>query len=58
MSSESIHHDSRDYFPGFSSLHVDAGGVSFSGVTGGSGPTVLLLHGYPQTHITPILQLW
>ncbi|EEA01157.1 alpha/beta hydrolase fold [Burkholderia sp. H160] len=51
MSSESFRHDSHDHFPSFSGLQVDAGDVSFSGVIGGSGPAVLLLHGYPQTHL-------
>ena len=37
-------------FPGFRSFDVDAGGVSIHGIIGGSGPPVLLLHGYPQTH--------
>jgi haloacetate dehalogenase len=27
------------------------GGVAFGGVMGGAGPPVLLLHGYPQTHL-------
>ena len=39
------------FFPGFARLDVDTDDVSFSGVTGGSGPPVVLLHGYPQTHI-------
>jgi haloacetate dehalogenase len=38
-------------FPGFARLQVDAGGVAFAGVTGGSGPPLLLLHGFPQTHL-------
>ena len=42
---------SAPFFPGFRSLDIEAGGVRFSGVTGGDGPPVLLLHGYPQTHI-------
>jgi haloacetate dehalogenase len=38
-------------FPGFRTFDADAGnGVTIHGVTGGSGPPVLLLHGYPQTH--------
>jgi haloacetate dehalogenase len=37
-------------FPGFQTFDVNAGGVRIHGVTGGSGPAVLLLHGYPQTH--------
>jgi haloacetate dehalogenase len=39
------------FFPGFRRLDVTAGGVRFSGAVGGNGPPVLLLHGYPQTHI-------
>lgn len=42
---------SPDFFPGFSQLRVEAGGVAFGGVMGGAGPPVLLLHGYPQTHL-------
>jgi haloacetate dehalogenase len=37
-------------FPGFHTFDVNADGVSIHGVTGGSGPPILLLHGYPQTH--------
>jgi haloacetate dehalogenase len=37
-------------FPDFSSFDVETDGVTIHGVTGGSGPPVLLLHGYPQTH--------
>ncbi len=40
----------RILFPGFRTFDVDAGGVTIHGVTGGSGPPLLLLHGYPQTH--------
>jgi haloacetate dehalogenase len=39
------------FFPDFRLLDLEAGGVRFSGVVGGEGPPVLLLHGYPQTHI-------
>lgn len=39
------------FYPGFRSLDTQAAGVRFSGVVGGEGPPVLLLHGYPQTHI-------
>ncbi|MDP9649824.1 alpha/beta fold hydrolase [Paraburkholderia caledonica] len=41
----------HDFFPGFASLDVEAGDVSFRGRIGGSGSPVLLLHGYPQTHV-------
>ena len=40
-----------DLFPGFDSITVDAGGVGLFCRTGGSGPPLLLLHGYPQSHI-------
>lgn len=39
------------FFSGFQLLDTEAGGVRFAGVIGGHGPPVLLLHGYPQTHI-------
>jgi haloacetate dehalogenase len=39
------------FFPDFAALDTEIGGVRFSGVVGGSGPPVLLLHGFPQTHI-------
>lgn len=41
-----------DLFPGFAPLQVDTGDVAFKGVIGGAGPPLLLLHGYPQTHMT------
>jgi haloacetate dehalogenase len=39
------------FFPGFRILDVEAGGVRFTGVIGGAGPPILLLHGFPETHI-------
>lgn len=42
---------STPFFPDLRPLKVEAGGVRFAGVIGGNGPPVLLLHGYPQTHI-------
>jgi haloacetate dehalogenase len=39
------------FFPGFRALNIDAGGVRFAGVIGGAGPPLLLLHGFPETHI-------
>jgi pimeloyl-ACP methyl ester carboxylesterase len=38
-------------FEGFQQLKVQTQDVRFSGVVGGSGPPVLLLHGYPQTRV-------
>ena len=37
-------------FPGFRRATIDAEGVAVNLVTGGAGPPLLLLHGYPQTH--------
>ncbi len=39
-----------DLLPGFSTQDVAAAGARIRVRTGGSGPPVLLLHGYPQTH--------
>lgn len=38
-------------FEGFDRRRIDAGEVAINAVIGGSGPPLLLLHGYPQTHI-------
>ena len=40
-----------DLFPGFEARRVDTAGGSIFLRTGGSGPPLLLLHGYPQTHV-------
>jgi haloacetate dehalogenase len=38
--------------PGFTARDVEVGdGVTIRAAVGGSGPPVLLLHGYPQTHL-------
>ncbi|MGL4396330.1 MAG: alpha/beta fold hydrolase [Hyphomicrobium sp.] len=37
-------------FEGFDCRRVTCGDVDIAAVIGGSGPPVLLLHGYPQTH--------
>jgi haloacetate dehalogenase len=41
---------SGDLFPGFSRLDIRVSEVSLHARRAGSGPPVLLLHGYPQTH--------
>jgi haloacetate dehalogenase len=41
----------RDFFPGFVKHRVRTSGAEIHCVVGGSGPPVLLLHGYPQTHV-------
>jgi len=37
-------------FEGFEQLQITTSGTTINLVTGGSGPGLLLLHGYPQTH--------
>ncbi|WP_119168917.1 alpha/beta fold hydrolase [Algihabitans albus] len=37
-------------FEGFEAFDIDTGDAVIHGVTGGQGPPLLLLHGYPQTH--------
>lgn len=41
----------HDLFPGFRVFDLPTSGTSIHGVVGGSGPPLLLLHGYPQTHV-------
>jgi haloacetate dehalogenase len=38
-------------FPGFREDSIDVGEVAIRAAAGGSGPPLLLLHGYPQTHV-------
>jgi haloacetate dehalogenase len=40
-----------EFFPGFERRRIATSGAEINLVTGGSGPPLLLLHGYPQTHI-------
>jgi haloacetate dehalogenase len=40
-----------NFFPGFRRQTIQTSGTTINIVTGGHGPPVLLLHGYPQTHI-------
>ena len=37
-------------FPGFEQKQIEVSGARINLVHGGSGPALLLLHGYPQTH--------
>jgi haloacetate dehalogenase len=43
--------DWADLFPGFSRIELAVNGTTIRGAWGGTGPPVLLLHGYPQTHV-------
>lgn len=38
-------------FPGFTTARVATEGAAIHVTTGGKGPPLLLLHGYPQTHV-------
>ena len=40
-----------EFFPGFRRQTIETSGTSIHVVTGGEGPPLLLLHGFPQTHI-------
>jgi haloacetate dehalogenase len=40
-----------DFFPGFERRRIATSGAEINLVTGGKGPPLLLLHGYPQTHL-------
>ncbi|HEV7967849.1 MAG TPA: alpha/beta hydrolase [Candidatus Acidoferrales bacterium] len=40
-----------DFFPGFNRSTTETSGATINFVIGGSGPPLLLLHGYPQTHM-------
>jgi haloacetate dehalogenase len=40
-----------DFFPGFQRFRRSTSGAEINGVVGGSGPPVLLLQGWPQTHL-------
>jgi hypothetical protein len=43
--------DAAALFPGFAERRVRTGGAEIHLVVGGAGPPLLLLHGYPQTHV-------
>jgi haloacetate dehalogenase len=39
------------FFPGFAERRIRASGATINLKVGGEGPPLLLLHGYPQTHV-------
>src|SRR5689334_7818474 len=42
---------SPNFFPGFQQRSVKTSGATINFVMAGNGPPVLMLHGYPQTHV-------
>jgi haloacetate dehalogenase len=40
-----------NFFPGFRRQTIQTSGANINVLVGGDGPPVLLLHGYPQTHV-------
>nr|WP_269583607.1 alpha/beta hydrolase [Roseibium sp. Sym1] len=46
-----MHRTLPNLFPGFDSMTVEANGERLFCRVGGSGPPLLLLHGYPQSHV-------
>jgi haloacetate dehalogenase len=38
------------FFPGFRPMKIETSGAAINVLAGGSGPPVLVMHGYPQTH--------
>ena len=51
LSQEDQKLSSDAFFPGFKRLTAKTSGATINFVTAGSGPPLLLMHGYPQTHI-------
>lgn len=46
-----MHSNLPDLFPGFDSITVEADDMRLFCRVGGGGPPLLLLHGYPQSHV-------
>lgn len=44
-------HDPVDLFPGFASHHIAGEAGTIFARSGGAGPLLVLLHGFPQTHV-------
>ena len=42
---------STELFPGFTTHRIQTSGAEIRCVVGGEGPPLLMLHGYPQTHV-------
>lgn len=44
-------HPTSSLFPSFARIELEVDGTTINAVRAGTGPPVLLLHGYPQTHV-------
>ncbi|WP_320194607.1 alpha/beta fold hydrolase [Agrobacterium rosae] len=44
-----MHRRANDLFPGFKETRIETPDVDFAVLTAGTGPAILLLHGYPET---------
>src|SRR5437588_5049675 len=42
---------SMNFFPGFRRQTIRTSGATINVLVGGDGPPILLLHGYPETHV-------
>ena len=42
---------SEGFFPGFQRRRIQTSGATIHTLVGGNGPPLLLIHGYPQTHV-------
>src|ERR1700710_1354268 len=51
MATVSTMPDLADLYPGYQSHWIDTSAGRIFARTGGSGPPLLLLHGFPQTHV-------
>jgi haloacetate dehalogenase len=43
--------EAQPLFPGFEARKIQTSGATIHTLRGGSGPPLLLIHGYPQTHV-------
>ena len=41
----------EEFFPGFEPFNIETSGATIYGLKKGDGPAILLLHGYPESHL-------
>jgi haloacetate dehalogenase len=51
MSPQAVAAQAPTLFPGFRTQRIRTSGATIHTLVGGSGPPLLLIHGYPQTHV-------